>query len=177
MASTTPASPLTPDEQRTVLADILSSDETRSRLVSLHGLLATAELVAMLADHPMPGAIIHWYGTPGKPLARADQGASAQTGISRSSFRNAVMQGVDASGTSANHDTVFSESDFTGADLSFADLAFTAFTFVDLTDAVLTGAVGMDTAHVFGVVWSNTECPDGTNSDDNAGTCEGHLVP
>jgi uncharacterized protein YjbI with pentapeptide repeats len=26
-----------------------------------------------------------------------------------------------------------------------------------------------------GTVWSNTTCPDGTNSDANAGTCDGHL--
>ena len=27
-----------------------------------------------------------------------------------------------------------------------------------------------------GVTWDNTTCPDGTNSDVNGGTCEGHLI-
>jgi hypothetical protein len=34
----------------------------------------------------------------------------------------------------------------------------------DLTNADLTG-----------VTWSHTFCPDHTNSDDNGGTCVGHL--
>jgi hypothetical protein len=28
-----------------------------------------------------------------------------------------------------------------------------------------------------GVVWSNTTCPDGTNSNANGGTCLGHFGP
>lgn len=53
------------------------------------------------------------------------------------------------------------DADLTGADLTNVD-----FTGIDLTTATLTG-----------VIWANTLCPDGTNSDANGNTCEGHLVP
>jgi hypothetical protein len=29
--------------------------------------------------------------------------------------------------------------------------------------------------NVTGVTWSNTTCPDGTNSNNDGGTCTGHL--
>lgn len=41
-------------------------------------------------------------------------------------------------------------------------------------NADLGGADGLDLAGITGVTWSNTLCPDYTNSDDNGGTCEGH---
>jgi Pentapeptide repeats (8 copies) len=53
-----------------------------------------------------------------------------------------------------------------GADLSNADL-----TGADLKGATLTGA------KLDGVTWSDTVCPDGTNSDAHASTCAGHLTP
>jgi uncharacterized protein YjbI with pentapeptide repeats len=31
-------------------------------------------------------------------------------------------------------------------------------------------------ANLTGVLWSNTTCPDGSNSKDNIGTCIGHLL-
>ena len=39
----------------------------------------------------------------------------------------------------------------------------------DLSGAIFTGAT------LAGIIWSNTTCPNGTNSDDNGGTCIGHL--
>ncbi|WP_233558798.1 pentapeptide repeat-containing protein [Micromonospora radicis] len=44
----------------------------------------------------------------------------------------------------------------------------------DLTNADLTGA-NLTGASINGVVWRNTTCPDGSNSDDNRHTCAGHL--
>ena len=41
-------------------------------------------------------------------------------------------------------------------------------------NADLGGADGLDLADITGMTWSNTLCPDYTNSDDNGGTCEGH---
>lgn len=70
-------------------------------------------------------------------------------------------------------------ADLTGADLRGGNLRR-----VDLTDAVLSGAdltntdlAGADltNARLDGVVWSGTTCPDGTNSDDAAGSCVNHL--
>jgi hypothetical protein len=81
------------------------------------------------------------------------------------SLRGADLSGVDLRGVSLRN------VDLTGANLSEADLA----------DADLVGAVLDD------VTWSNTVCPDGSNSDSRArtggqgrgmeGTCVGHLSP
>jgi hypothetical protein len=37
------------------------------------------------------------------------------------------------------------------------------------------GATGMKPATLTGVIWNKTACPDGTNSDQDGGTCLGHL--
>lgn len=60
--------PLSPDAQRAVLAAILNHPATQARLVNLHALLAYDEMVALLAEHPTPGALIHWYCDPDKKL-------------------------------------------------------------------------------------------------------------
>lgn len=80
---------------------------------------------------------------------------------------------IDANFTEANlgnsyfNDSVVTEATFTNANLSNVD-----FTGADLTDAI-----DIDTATRTGIVWSDTTCPDGTNSDNNSNTCEGHLIP
>jgi uncharacterized protein YjbI with pentapeptide repeats len=53
----------------------------------------------------------------------------------------------------------------TNADLSSVDFTNTFLGQTDFTGTTRTG-----------VIWSNTTCPDYTNSDANGGTCEGHLV-
>jgi len=56
-----------------------------------------------------------------------------------------------------------------GASLSSADLAFANLAFADLTGADLTGA------NLGAVHWSHTLCPDGTNSNNDGGSCLNHL--
>ncbi len=58
-----------------------------------------------------------------------------------------------------------------------ANLQNTNFQNADLTDIQLTNATNMNTANITGVTWSNTTCPDGTNSNNNGNTCVGHLIP
>lgn len=48
---------------------------------------------------------------------------------------------------------------------NFSNASFTDFYFVD-TD--------LSDANVTGITWSNTFCPDGTNSDDDGSTCIDH---
>src|SRR5438093_507104 len=60
------------------------------------------------------------------------------------------------------------------ANLSGADLTGANLGGANLTNADLAGA-NLTAANVKGVVWFNTICPDGTNSDANKGTCVGHL--
>ena len=121
-------------------------------------------------------------------------------------FESAILVGANFNNTSAG-EANFSSADFSGAtmqsvylnqsNLSNANLTNTNLTDVfmsqvnlmnvewnssnltnvDLTHADLTGSLNFDTTTRTGVVYFNTICPDGTNSDDNGGTCEGHLTP
>ena len=64
-------------------------------------------------------------------------------------------------------------TDLTGANLSDADLTGADLTGADLTGADLTGSYGLDT-----IIWDNTTCPDGSNSNDpgdDAETCLDNL--
>ncbi|MGH7204332.1 MAG: hypothetical protein ACREHC_07850 [Candidatus Levyibacteriota bacterium] len=46
---------------------------------------------------------------------------------------------------------------------------------VNVTNAILEGSENMSTATVSGAIWSNTTCPDGTNSNNNGNTYAGHF--
>jgi outer membrane protein assembly factor BamB len=72
---------------------------------------------------------------------------------------NASLAGANATGAT-----------FSGAYLAGADLSSANLTQATLRDAVLTDA------NVSGVKWLHTTCPDGTLSNDNGGTCVGHLT-
>jgi uncharacterized protein YjbI with pentapeptide repeats len=77
---------------------------------------------------------------------------------------NANVQGSNLRGT-----------DLAGANLSGARLQGANLRNADLTGANLAGAT-LSGANVHGATWSNTTCPDGTNSNDDGGTCEGHTA-
>jgi hypothetical protein len=62
----------------------------------------------------------------------------------------------------------------TGASLRFADLTNANLTGAYLQGADLTGATGGTSATVTNVLWAETVCPDGTNSDNDRNTCVGH---
>jgi len=95
------------------------------------------------------------------------------TDFSSTNLKGANFTGVNLSGTK-----------FRGADLTF-NARSNSYTFFaqatlnnpDFTNANLTGVQALDTATLTSPVWSNTTCPDFTNSDANGGTCVGHLAP
>ena len=71
------------------------------------------------------------------------------------------------------------DTDLRGADLSFTLLGFVSFNNADFRDATLLGAGQSSGVNFDGVIWGNTTCSDGSNSDDNDGdnfTCEGNFV-
>jgi uncharacterized protein YjbI with pentapeptide repeats len=92
--------------------------------------------------------------------------------------------GIVAFAWAANPAASTASASLRGADLSGTDLAGVNLRNVDLTDAILDGAI-LSEADLTGatltrtslrdVVWSGTTCPDGTNSDAAADTCENHL--
>ena len=59
--------------------------------------------------------------------------------------------------------------ELSGADMRHADLRNSNLMYANLTDADLWQA------QLNGVHWEKTICPDGTNSDDNGGTCVNNL--
>lgn len=80
------------------------------------------------------------------------------TNLADSDFSSAVA--VDANFTGATlTDVIIENADFTGVNFSNANLQ-DAFIFETTLD---------------GAIWDNTTCPDGSNSDDNGGTCLGAL--
>lgn len=105
--------------------------------------------------------------------------------LTGSSFVNAVLiinaQGANFTDTDLTNANMLGASggnaNFTRAKLNGTDLSFMDLSNANFTDANLAGAIGLDTATRTGIVWSNTTCPDGTNSNNNSGTCEGHLIP
>ena len=135
-----------------------------------------------LAGARLAGCSFGWGSSFGEAdLSGADltRVAGAQVSAGGASFAGARLT-----------DSVFtggglSDTDFTGADLRRASLSSFISPFgtlpmdlsrADFTDADLTGA-RFDGATLTDAVWSNTSCPDGTNSDAAGGTCEGHLTP
>ena len=62
----------------------------------------------------------------------------------------------------------------TGADLTNASLQGVNLEGANLTNADLQGA-NLQGVNTNKVIWSNTICPDGTNSTSDGGTCAGHL--
>lgn len=60
-------------DQRRTLNAVLSATGAASRLVSLHSRGAVDDVIASLSDHPVPGAILHWFlGTAAQIAAAID---------------------------------------------------------------------------------------------------------
>jgi uncharacterized protein YjbI with pentapeptide repeats len=98
-------------------------------------------------------------------------------------FQDADLSNTDF--TNANMTNVYIvSSNFAGANLTGVNFTSAHYTQSFFTNANLTGAdfTNANTADMYdaqtttttGVTWSNTSCPDGTNSDNDGNTCVGH---
>ena len=88
---------------------------------------------------------------------------------------NAILAGADLSSGTDLSNANLNTADLSGANLSFANLSGANLNKADLTGANLTGAITTG-ANFNMVTWSNTTCPDGTNSSASTPeTCVGHL--
>ncbi len=90
--------------------------------------------------------------------------------LAQPDFTNTILDGA------LFHDTSLAQPGFTrtslvGADFSGATLAQPLFSGANLLGAELRSATLVMPSFV------DTICPDGTNSDDNGGSCADHLVP
>jgi uncharacterized protein YjbI with pentapeptide repeats len=70
----------------------------------------------------------------------------------------------------------FSDMDLNGMFIQNNIAANADFSNVNFTGSWL-AMTNLTDANLSGTTWSNTQCPDITNSDDNGGTCIGHLDP
>jgi uncharacterized protein YjbI with pentapeptide repeats len=93
--------------------------------------------------------------------------------LSGKDFANAFLAAAYAAGQDLSNSN-FKGAAFNQATLTTTNLTNSDFTNADFTSADLTGAVTTG-AKFNGAIWSNTTCPDGTNSNVNGGTCIGHL--
>ena len=78
------------------------------------------------------------------------------------------MSGVNLSGCKLAV-ALLDSADLSGADLTDANLNGAVAGHANFTDTNLRGT------DLTSVLWFDTICPDGTNSDDHGGTCYGHL--
>lgn len=113
-----------------------------------------------------PGAVlVGCIYQPNNDLAGSDlRGANlAVAALNYVDLSNANLAGANLSGAE------LFETNLTGANLSGTNLAG-----ADLSSTNLTGA-NLNSAILTGTKWGNTTCPDGTNSDNDGGTCLSHL--
>lgn len=108
--------------------------------------------------------------------------SNVSTSAQNVNFTSSNLESLSTSGSTGTNFTGsnFSSTNLTSAIFRDAIMQNTNFNNSNLTSATfdntdLTGATNMSTATRTGVTWSNSTCPDGTNSDTNGGTCEGHL--
>ena len=88
--------------------------------------------------------------------------------LGNANLRFAELAGADLSYADLNY------ANLNGADLRVADLSYTNMNNADLRYADLNGA-DLNGAWLNNIVWSDTTCPDGTNSDNNGDTCVNNL--
>lgn len=104
----------------------------------------------------------------GTNLSSADFTGAYDTGNNLSiAVYSANLASADFSGS--GH--VLLNSTFHQANVAGADFTNVLFQDSNLGQTDFTGAT------LSGATWSNTICPDGTNSNDNGNTCSGHLSP
>jgi virginiamycin B lyase len=102
-------------------------------------------------------------------------GASLQgDNLLRARLQNARLIGANLEGANLNGAQLQGYAFLDGANLQGSNLHGADLMGADLSRADLTGA-NLHGATLTGVKWSNTTCPDGTDSDNDGGTCANDL--
>jgi len=98
-------------------------------------------------------------------------GANLQgANLNKANIESAHLIGADLQDTNLNDGQLQGYAFLDGANLENANLHGANLTGADLARADLAGA-NLHGATLTGVIWSNTTCPDGSNSDRDGGTC------
>jgi uncharacterized protein YjbI with pentapeptide repeats len=134
-------------------------------------------------DDPVVGPALSDYTLAGAELERANLwnvdlpgrdmgGINLDSAAVQSRYSDLLVDWAGVNLTGAHlWNAAFSEVDLTGANFTGAWLSGVWFKDSNLTGANFTNPADDG----FNVRWTNTICPDGTNSDVNGGTCLGHL--
>ena len=99
--------------------------------------------------------------------------ANGTYNLSGVNLTGAYLGGANLSGANLANGN-FKSATFTGANLSGANLASSNFKGANFTGANLSGA-NLSNSNFGNVIWSSTTCPDTTNSNNDGGSCLGHL--
>ena len=120
---------------------------------------------ANVSEATLQGANLQGITATGADFSGSNlQGANLQGDqLNNASFHAAQISGANLSATALQN-----------ADLSDADLSGSNLQSANLASATLAGA-NVSGTNLKKVVWSATTCPDGTTSDNDGGTCTGHL--
>lgn len=141
-----------------------------------------------LSDTDLAGANLTGANLKNVNLAGADVQGTIFTGVTWPGLESGDIIGTPASLPAhfslvdayiVGPDVSLVSANLAGANLSGTDLQGAGFALADLDNANLTGAnltdAFLDEASLTGVTWSNTICPDGTNSDNDFGTCVNNI--
>jgi hypothetical protein len=116
------------------------------------------------------GPVLSGCNLSGANLINADLVGDNLNGAN---LKGSTLTGANLTGTD------LSAANLKGANLSSTNLDQANLTNANLSGANLSGAnlagVALNGANIKYVIWSNTVCPDGTNSDNDGATCAGHL--
>lgn len=140
---------------------------------------------ADFTDATLTGSGLRFANLWNATLIRADL---RNTWMIQAYLREANLTGANLDGADAQA-AYFYQANLTQAALTQIDARGARFDYSNLTGAVISGAPGISNpfkdaifqyaittgADVSAVAWGpNTICPDGTNSDNNGGSCIGH---
>lgn len=109
--------------------------------------------------------------------------------FNKANLTNAIIEstavGVNFTDATFNNTQIFngdlSNSNFSNTTFYNSIIGSTDVTNVNFTNTHFNqaGLVGTNATNAIltGATWTNTQCPDNTNSNDHGNTCVGHLVP
>ena len=123
---------------------------------------------------PVAGSTARCATTPRSTGAHNITAAYSRTATSTASTSPTVTQVVTKTPCASLAGCNLSRLNLTGARLAGANLSRANLSKADLTGADLAGATVTRT-NFNKVTWSSTTCPDGTSSNNDGGTCAGHL--
>jgi virginiamycin B lyase len=124
------------------------------------------EIVTATPCSALAGCNLHGLTLTNAQLAGANLTAA---NLLNANLAGANLAGADLAGANLNG------ANLNGVDLTGANLSGANLNGANLTGASLKGALITSTTNFNNVTWSNTICPDGTNSNNDGGTCIGHL--